>query len=315
MATEMQKPRDRELDEELLNKALETDPTNPSLTDRLDESSNPSTRPSMQPSTEDPLTEISLKEREESKESESPSAEVSLGSTATETVPVSIIQKKIRRAERFGMPVQLSEEEKRNSRAERFGTGSTLHGSDELKKSEEQKRKARADRFGLPAQSGVEEEGKKKARLARFSQVLKTDTVEEDKRKARAIRSASHQPFTFPLSFPLLDHLSASSCILQWKSGCLYFCTSFESDVLLLLLFFNFYFSGFQNLHLLLHCKQMEREVLSRSRLLLLRPAEGPEHPLLSLTVRMVLRCSLHWWLRDQSFPVYYLFFCSLLPS
>lgn len=30
------------------------------------------------------------------------------------------IQKKIRRAERFGMPVQLSEAEKRSSRAERF---------------------------------------------------------------------------------------------------------------------------------------------------------------------------------------------------
>ncbi|KAG5544404.1 hypothetical protein RHGRI_016979 [Rhododendron griersonianum] len=32
---------------------------------------------------------------------------------------VSSIQKKIRRAEQFGMPVQLSEEENRNSRAER----------------------------------------------------------------------------------------------------------------------------------------------------------------------------------------------------
>lgn len=31
------------------------------------------------------------------------------------------VQKKIKRAERFGMPVQLSEEEKRNSRAERYG--------------------------------------------------------------------------------------------------------------------------------------------------------------------------------------------------
>ena len=29
-------------------------------------------------------------------------------------------QKKLQRAERFGMPVKLSEEEKRNSRAERF---------------------------------------------------------------------------------------------------------------------------------------------------------------------------------------------------
>lgn len=34
--------------------------------------------------------------------------------------PVDDVQKKIRRAERFGMPVQLSEQEKRNSRAERF---------------------------------------------------------------------------------------------------------------------------------------------------------------------------------------------------
>ncbi|KAA8521508.1 hypothetical protein F0562_012182 [Nyssa sinensis] len=46
-----------------------------------------------------------------------------VGSTAanenSNDAPVSNIQKKIRRAERFGMPVQLSEEEKRNSRAER----------------------------------------------------------------------------------------------------------------------------------------------------------------------------------------------------
>ncbi|GLT79293.1 hypothetical protein SLA2020_507860 [Shorea laevis] len=42
------------------------------------------------------------------------------GSVAeNDSTPVSDIQKKIRRAERFGMPVQLSEEEKRNSRAER----------------------------------------------------------------------------------------------------------------------------------------------------------------------------------------------------
>ncbi|KAF8407135.1 hypothetical protein HHK36_006260 [Tetracentron sinense] len=35
----------------------------------------------------------------------------------------------------------------------RFGTGSTLHGSDELKKSEELKRKARAERFSQPSSS------------------------------------------------------------------------------------------------------------------------------------------------------------------
>lgn len=33
--------------------------------------------------------------------------------------PVTDTQKKIRRAERFGMPIQLSEQEKRDSRAER----------------------------------------------------------------------------------------------------------------------------------------------------------------------------------------------------
>ncbi|KAA8519263.1 hypothetical protein F0562_013519 [Nyssa sinensis] len=47
-----------------------------------------------------------------------------VGSTAanenSNDAPVSNIQKKIRRAEPFGMPVQLSEEEKRNSRAERI---------------------------------------------------------------------------------------------------------------------------------------------------------------------------------------------------
>ncbi|OAY70312.1 Protein MODIFIER OF SNC1 11 [Ananas comosus] len=51
------------------------------------------------------------------------------------------LQKKIRRAERFGMPVMLSEEEKRNTRAESsIRTG----GTGPL---EEQKRKARAERL------------------------------------------------------------------------------------------------------------------------------------------------------------------------
>ncbi|KAJ6316370.1 hypothetical protein OIU78_019622 [Salix suchowensis] len=74
------------------------------------------------------------------------------------TAPVTDIEKKIRRAERFGITVQLSEQEKRNTRAERFGTGtgtgtgSTAQGSesDSVKKSEELKRKARAERFGIP---------------------------------------------------------------------------------------------------------------------------------------------------------------------
>ncbi|GFY82861.1 protein MODIFIER OF SNC1 11 [Actinidia rufa] len=104
--------------------------------------------------------------------------------------PVSSVHKRIRRAERFGLPVLLSEEEKRNTRAERFGTGtgSVVHGSHTLKQSEEHKRKARAERFGIVQSVPSDEEAKKKARLARFGAVPKTDPLEEDKKKARAIR-------------------------------------------------------------------------------------------------------------------------------
>ncbi|KAL0347243.1 UNVERIFIED_CONTAM: protein MODIFIER OF SNC1 11 [Sesamum calycinum] len=104
---------------------------------------------------------------------------------------VTDIQKKMKRAERFGMPVHLSEQEKRNSRAERFGTGSTPVGLDSSKQSEELKRKARAERFGIMQSAPADEEAKKKARLARFgtfgSSSL-TDSAEEDKKKARALR-------------------------------------------------------------------------------------------------------------------------------
>lgn len=117
------------------------------------------------------------------------------GTVSGDDAPVTDIQKKIRRAERFGLPVQLSEEEKRNSRAERFGTVMGVHVSDASKKSELQKRKARAERFGL-AQSTApsDDEAKKKARLARFAPGSKTDPLEEDKRKARAIRFSQNQP-------------------------------------------------------------------------------------------------------------------------
>ncbi|CAI9098109.1 OLC1v1034693C1 [Oldenlandia corymbosa var. corymbosa] len=102
--------------------------------------------------------------------------------------PVTDTEKKIRRAERFGVAVQLSEQEKRNSRAERFGTASGSSGSEALKKSEELKRKARAERFGISQSTSSEEDAKKKARLARFAPASKPDAVEEDKRKARALR-------------------------------------------------------------------------------------------------------------------------------
>jgi len=88
------------------------------------------------------------------------------------------------------VPVQASEEEKRNSRAERFGTGSEsgVHGSDALTKSEEQKRKARGERFGSVQSVPAGEEAKKKARLSRFTAVPPTDPLEEEKKKARALR-------------------------------------------------------------------------------------------------------------------------------
>ncbi|CAN0881414.1 Protein MODIFIER OF SNC1 11 [Linum grandiflorum] len=108
-------------------------------------------------------------------------------------------EKKIRRAGRFGISVQLSEEEKRNSRAERFGTLSPKQVSDGSNTPEELKRKARADRFGVPVSAEpTDNEAKKKARLERFGSLPKPDAVEEDKRKARALRFA--QPSATPTS-------------------------------------------------------------------------------------------------------------------
>ncbi|XP_077216930.1 uncharacterized protein LOC143851399 [Tasmannia lanceolata] len=176
MAMKLENPKDIELSQEVPNKTLEK--PNPNLTERLDTS--PSSLPTL-PSLEEPQKEC----EEEPKENKSPTPDAEMSPSP----PVSDLQKKFRRAERFGMPVQLSEEEKRNSRSERFGGGeSTLRVSDETKKSEELKRKARAERFGITSCSVADEEAKKKARSARFASGSKLDPLEEDKRKARAIR-------------------------------------------------------------------------------------------------------------------------------
>lgn len=132
----------------------------------------------------------STKDGKESKHAESVAIEPPprSGSSDSNSAPSTDIEKKMRRAERFGMPVQLSEQEKRSSRAERFSTGPGLNGSEESRKSEEQKRKARAERFGLSVQPAADdEEAKKKARLARFAPST-TSTLEEDKKKAREVR-------------------------------------------------------------------------------------------------------------------------------
>ncbi|KAK4783273.1 hypothetical protein SAY86_007647 [Trapa natans] len=106
------------------------------------------------------------------------------------------IQKKIRRAERFGVQVQLSEAEKRSSRAERFGTTDGMKKPDVLSQSEELKRKARGERFSTSTLA-ADEEAKKKARLSRFASSSENiSSEEEDKRKARAIRFSSSSPNT-----------------------------------------------------------------------------------------------------------------------
>ncbi|XP_010907841.1 uncharacterized protein [Elaeis guineensis] len=121
-------------------------------------------------------------------EAEPSSAQTAATSEPLAAAPATDLEKKLRRAERFGMPVQLSEDEKRSARAQRFGTGPISPGKTVEGKLEEQKRKARAERFGLTGYSPADEEAKKKARLARFTHNPKPDALEEEKRKARAIR-------------------------------------------------------------------------------------------------------------------------------
>lgn len=105
--------------------------------------------------------------------------------------PLTDIEKKQRRAERFGTDLKISEAEKRKLRAARFNGGSTNGASTVTAKegvsgpssaipdAEAAKRKLRAERFGTATATTTEssgkfkfsadEEAKKKARMARFA--------------------------------------------------------------------------------------------------------------------------------------------------
>ncbi|KAB2622255.1 protein MODIFIER OF SNC1 11-like [Pyrus ussuriensis x Pyrus communis] len=186
MATDTQKPSDTTTAVETPKKTLGTSPVPPTST-----ISDPPENPSGgTPSDLPPSSEVNSEENGSKADSEDTKTGSAAGDAAA---PATAIEKKMRRAERFGISVQLTEEEKRNSRAERFGTVSTSLGSQASEKPEDLKRKARAERFGLPGPAVVgDEDAKKKARLARFAPISKTDTKadpqEEEKRKARALR-------------------------------------------------------------------------------------------------------------------------------
>ncbi|KAG9439943.1 hypothetical protein H6P81_020108 [Aristolochia fimbriata] len=97
---------------ELPKKTLEKTPEPPPLAQRLDSPAASTPRLSSENAS---VVEESRKDGKEGKESK----EIALGSHTSRLV--SDLQKKFLRAERFGVPVQLSVKEKRNSKAERKG--------------------------------------------------------------------------------------------------------------------------------------------------------------------------------------------------
>lgn len=84
------------------------------------------------------------------------------------TGSLSDLDKKRRRAERFGMGLQVSEKEKLALRAERFAGAQVEKKASSVKEPESEKRKQRAARFGI-----VDEAARKKARQERFAPITK----------------------------------------------------------------------------------------------------------------------------------------------
>lgn len=114
--------------------ATESEKSNPSILaqenpkETLDHEVSPIAKPDLhedppsstptQVSSDSTVPSGTVESRKDCEDSKSTAA--TAGSPAGDDGPVSSIQKKMRRAERFGISVQLTEEEKRNSRAERY---------------------------------------------------------------------------------------------------------------------------------------------------------------------------------------------------
>ncbi|KAK9757270.1 hypothetical protein RND81_01G152900 [Saponaria officinalis] len=173
MATETQKSTPPNPEIEIPDKTLTLNPQ--TSVDLNQDSSNSKQNPNSSPNIENSANQ---NHRDDTK----------CTTTAVVSPTADDIQKKMKRAERFGVPVLLSEEDKRNSRSHRFGTGA---GPEVSKSAEEQKRKARAERFGITVPA--DEEVKKKSRVEKFGSDTKVDNVEEEKRKARALRFSHPQ--------------------------------------------------------------------------------------------------------------------------
>ncbi len=137
-----------------------------------------------------PLASKSLEEAKE------PTKVLEVNGADSGTAPLTDLEKKQKRAERFGTELKITEDEKRRMRSARFNGASATNGakketgtgtgsetlsnvSPSTAGAEAAKRKARAERFGIggisttePAlklQVSTDEDAKKKARLARFA--------------------------------------------------------------------------------------------------------------------------------------------------
>ncbi|KAJ6839697.1 protein MODIFIER OF SNC1 11-like [Iris pallida] len=142
------------------------EPKKETLTKTLEEpimESEANAAPAPQTSEETDTCEVGGDGAEDPREAKPPSIP-SEENSAPPAAPATNLKKKARQAERFGLPIQLSEQEKRNSRAERFGVRSNTIGKIEAGNLEDEKRKARAERFGLTGQS-LEDDKVKKSRV------------------------------------------------------------------------------------------------------------------------------------------------------